>query len=490
MSSTLMQVLDTTIVNVALPNMQGSLGVTPDEITWVLTSYLVASAIVMPLTGYLTDRLGRKNYLLICIFGFVVASALCGAAHSMTEIVLFRLLQGIFGASLVPLSQAIMVDTFPPEQRGSAMAIWGVGVMVGPILGPTLGGYLTEIATWRWNFYINLPVGIISFLLAWYVVPDTQKKDRKMDWIGLALISIGIASLQFFLDRGNQDDWLDATSIRIAGILAVGGIIGFILYSLNGRINCVFDLRVFKDRNFSVGCFIMAVFGLGLFGTMVVLPQMLEGLMNYPVLATGLIMAPRGISGMISMMLVGKLINRYDPRLLIILGIFFSVVGTWAGTHYNLTINSFWIIWPLILQGLGMGLVFVPITTVAFATMPDSLRAEAAGIFSLVRTIGSSIGISIVATIYARHIQMAWNQLGGFIQPYNPQLHSYLQSTHLKLNDPTAISLLTRELAQQAQMISFVNVYDFIGWSFIVVLPLVFLIRKTKISKPAEPIEA
>ncbi|MHB1947096.1 MAG: DHA2 family efflux MFS transporter permease subunit [Gammaproteobacteria bacterium] len=490
MSATLMQILDTTIVNVALPHMQGAMGVTPDQITWVLTSYLVASAIVMPLTGYFTDRLGRKNYLLLCIFGFVVASALCGMAHSITEIVLFRLLQGLLGASLVPLSQAILVDVFPREQRGQAMAIWGMGVMVGPILGPTLGGYLTEVASWRWNFYINLPVGIISLLLAWYIVPNTPKVERKMDWIGLSLISIGIASIQFFLDRGNNEDWFDAVNIRIAALLAVGGIGGFIIYSLNGRIDSVFDLRIFKDRNFTTGCIIMAVFGLGLFGTMVILPQMLEDLMQYPVLMTGLVMAPRGISGMVSMMFVGKLINRYDPRLLIVIGIFLSALGTWAATSYNLTINTFWIIWPLLLQGLGMGLVFVPITTVAFATLPDKMRAEAAGIFSLVRTIGSSIGISIIATIYSRHFQMAWNQIGGFIQPYNPQLYSYLHSAHLKPNDPNAIGLLARELGRQAQMVSFLDVFAFISWSFIVVLPLVFLIKNQKSNHPVEAIEA
>lgn len=490
MSATLMQVLDSTIVNVALPHMQGALGVTPDEVTWILTSYLVASAIVMPLTGYFTDTLGRRNYLLICITGFVISSALCGVAQNMTQMVLFRILQGIFGASLVPLSQAIMTDIFPLEQRGAAMAIWGIGVMVGPILGPTLGGYITEMSSWRWNFYINLPVGAISLLLAWYLVPDTEKRARRMDWIGLILISTGIAATQFFLDRGTQEDWFKSRTICLAAFLGGSCLVGFCLYSLNGRMNAVFDLRIFKDRNFAVCSLILAVFGIGLFGTMVVLPLMLENLFNYPVLMTGLLMAPRGMSGMLSMMIAGKIINRFDPRLLITLGIILSIAGNWVGTHYNLMMSSFWIVWPLLVQGLGLGLVFVPISTVAFSTLSPSMRAEAAGIFSLLRTIGASLGISIIMTIYSRHLQMAWNQIGGFIQPYNPQLIVYLNSLHVKMNDPLAITALSTELSQQAQMMSFINVFAFISFSFVLMFPLVFLIKRTKIDKPTEVMEA
>lgn len=483
MSATFIQVLDSTIVNVALPHMQGSLGIPPDTATWILTSYLVSSAIVMPLTGYFADRLGKKKYLLICIAGFVVTSALCGAAHTITELVIFRLLQGAFGASLVPLSQAIMTDTFPPAERGSAMAIWGIGVMVGPILGPTLGGYITEVSSWRWNFYINLPVGIISFILAWYTLTESEIKQRKMDWFGLTLIAIAIAAAQFCLDRGTQDDWFEAASIRFSATLAICCFIGFLIYCLNGRLNSVFDLRVFRDRNFTLSSLILAVFGLGLFGTTAILPMMLENLLNYPVLMTGLIMAPRGISGMISMMFVGKLIRRYDPRILITVGVFLLLLGTWIGTSYSLMINSFWIVWPLLLQGFGLGLVFVPLSTVAFVTLPDDMRAEAAGIFSLLRTIGSSIGISIVASMFARHSQMAWNQIGGSINPYNPNVNAYLHNLHLQPTDPAAITLLAQELGQQAQMVSFVNVFAFITWSFVIMLPLIFLIKNNRVNQ-------
>jgi DHA2 family multidrug resistance protein len=480
MSATLIQVLDTTIVNVALPHMEGSLGATADEITWVLTSYLVASAILMPLTGYFTDKLGRKKYLLISIAGFVVASALCGAAINITQIVLFRLLQGAFGAALVPLSQAIMTDIFPEEERGTAMAIWGMGVMIGPVLGPTLGGYLTDIASWRWNFYINVPIGFISFLLAWYVVPDTEKKERRMDWLGLILISVCIGATQFFLDRGNQDDWLNSSTICIAVFLAIICFLGFLLHNLNNKQHVVFDLAIFNDRNFTIASIVMAMMGLGLFGTMVIAPMMLEKLFNYPVLTTGLVMAPRGLSAMISMMIVGKLIQRIDPRWLIISGILISGSGILIGTFYNLNLSPGWIIGPFLLQGLGLGMIFVPLSAVAFSTLPAKYRVEAAGLFSLLRTIGSSVGISIVMTLFTRQSQKAWNQLGGFITPYNPAVSHYLQPLHVTTSSPLAAHILAKTLAAQAQMVSFINIYAFITLSFLVMIPMVLLLKKPR----------
>lgn len=295
MAATLMQVLDTTIVNVALPHMQGSLGASPDEITWTLTSYLVASAIFMPLTGYFTDRFGRKAYLLLSIIGFTLTSALCGAATSIVQMVVFRLLQGIFGAGLVPLSQAILTDIFPDNERGKAMAIWGMGVMVGPILGPSLGGYLTDIASWRWTFYVNIPFGIAATLMVFHFVPDTLKKERKMDWIGMILIALAVGSIQYVLDRGNQMDWFAALDIRTATFLGLISLCGFIAYSIKNKSNALFDLSIFQDRNFVLSSLLLAILGLGMYGTMVIQPQMLQGLLNYPVLIAGLIMRPAGL---------------------------------------------------------------------------------------------------------------------------------------------------------------------------------------------------
>jgi MFS transporter, DHA2 family, multidrug resistance protein len=482
MSSTLMQVLDTTIVNVALPHMQGELGASSDQISWVLTSYLVASAIFMPLTGYFSDRLGRKHYLLVSIGGFMVASALCGISTNIGEIVLFRMLQGAFGAALVPLSQAIMSDAYPPEQRGHAMAIWGVGIMVGPVLGPTLGGWLTDLVSWRWTFYINVPVGALSLFLASQFVPDTEKKQRAMDWTGLALLAIGIGGIQYALDRGNQQDWFNARDIQLATVAGALGIASFIAHSLGTKIHPLFDIRIFKDRNFAASCLMIAALGLGMFGTIVMQPILLERLLEYPIMTAGLVMAPRGIATAISMAIAGRLVSRIDPRIMVSAGMIISAAGSYGMTHYSLYINNFWIIWPAFVQGLGMGLIFVPLSTIAYATLDRSRMAEAAGLFSLVRTMGFALGISVVTTLMTRQTQIVWNQLGGHVQKFNPAVTHYLQQLHLAPTDPRAAALLTSEVARQAQMTALVDVFQFITWSFILMLPLVLILRKRKAS--------
>lgn len=478
MAATLIQVIDTTIINVALPHMQGALSASSDEITWTLTSYLVSSAIFMPLTGYFADRFGRKKFLFICITGFTITSGFCGAATTLPQIVFFRLLQGVFGASLVPLSQAILADIFPPEDRGKAMAIWGLGVMVGPVIGPTLGGYLTDMVSWRWTFYVNVPVGLFTLSLI-HVIPDSQTRQRKMDWLGLLLISTAIGCMQYILDRGNQADWFAARSIRIATVLMLVGIVGFIIHNIRHKENVVFDLSIFKDRNFLLASFLLCIFCLSLYGTMVIYPLLMEGLLNYPALTAGLMISPRGISGMISMLIVGKLINRYDPRWLIALGIIVSIYGIHLSTQYSLQhVSMYWLIVPMTLQGFGMGLVFVPLSTVAFSTLANSKRTEAAGLFSLLRTIGGSIGISIVITLQTRNTQYFWNMLGGYITPYRWQVSEYLKPLHLSIFNPKGTMILAKEIAQQATMLSFINVLAFIMWCFVFMLPLVFLLKR------------
>ena len=481
MSATLMQALDTTIVNVALPHMQGALSASPDQISWTLTSYIVAAAIFMPLSGYFSDILGTKKYLLLCIGGFTFASALCGAAHSLTEMVIFRLLQGACGAGLVPLSQAILADVHSPKDLGKAMAIWGAGIMVGPILGPTLGGYLTDIANWRWTFYVNLPVGTLAFFLALQIIPDSLKKTRPMDWLEFIYLALAIGSLQFFLDRGNQDDWFNAISIKLALVLAVTGMICFLVRNLLGKNDhTVFNLRIFKDRNFTVSSLLMLILGAVLYGSLVIQPLLLEELLNYPVLTAGIIMAPRGISSMFSMIIAGKIINRVDPRLIIVIGIIVSALGMYAGTYYSSDIDWWWIVWPLALQGFGMGIIFVPLSVVAFSTLPEKYRVEAAGLFSLVRTIGYSIGIAITLTLFTRYNQIEWNRLGAFLQPYNPSVMHYLQPLHLQTGDHLAAKVLANELIKQSQMVSFVEIFSFIMWCFLAMLPLIFLLKNKK----------
>ena len=477
MAATVMQVLDMTIVNVALPDMMGSLSASTDQISWVLTTYLVASAVMMPLTGYMSDKLGRRRFLLLSIGGFVLASAMCGLAFNLSSILLFRIVQGIFGAALVPLSQAVMVDVFPLEERGKAMAIWGMGVMVGPILGPTLGGYLTEYFSWRWTFFINLPVGLLSFALAERYIPDTPRRERDMDWLGLFLASVAIACMQFVLDRGNQDGWMGSTTILSLTVLGVVSFIFFLVYALNTTRKPVFDVRMFKDKNFATGSFMILVMGLGLFGSMVIQPLYLEGLMGYPTLDTGLLMAPRGIASMFSMMLMGRLLGRVDTRLIVGAGILLTALGSHFMTYYNFNIDLFWIVWPAMVQGFGLGMIFVPISTVALSTLDTRLAAEGAGLFSLMRTLGSSVGISVATTLYTRGIQTDWNLLGGYIQPYNPQLRPYLETLHQAPDSPLGIQLLARELARQAQIVALTETFAIITLSVIAMLPLLFFLR-------------
>ncbi|MDH3354093.1 MAG: DHA2 family efflux MFS transporter permease subunit [Chromatiales bacterium] len=489
MSATVMQVIDTTIVNVALPQMQGQLNATPDQISWVLTSYLVASGIVMLLTGYFSDRIGQKRFLLLSIIGFTVSSLLCGISGSLSEIVSFRLLQGIFGAALVPLSQSIMVQIFPPEERGKAMAIWGVGVMVGPILGPTLGGWLTEALNWRWTFFINLPIGILSASLVWRSVSDTEIKKRDMDWLGLVLLAMGIGALQFILDRGNQDDWFEALSIQYATLVSVAGFLGFVWHGLTKHEHIIFDPAIFRDRNFTTASLLLAVFGLGLFGTLMLQPLMLENLLGYSAFDTGLMLAPRGIASMISMMLVGRLISRTDPRLLIILGMGVFSFGSWLTTLYSLNVTTAWIVLPAVIQGMGLGLVFVPLSTVAFSTLPPRLAADAAGIYSVMRTIGSSIGISIIATMMTNHAQVAWHNLDSNINRFNPAVNDYLRGLHMNSDSVAAPYILAQELGRQSSMLGMLDAFELVTWSFALMLPLVFFMRYQK-PQPRELKEA
>ncbi len=480
MSATLIQVLDTTIVNVALPHMQGQLGATTDQISWVLTSYLVSSAIVMPLTGYFSDTLGRKRFLLVSIAGFVAASALCGIARSLLEIVAFRLLQGVFGAALVPLSQAIMTEAYPREERGKAMAIWGLGVMVGPVLGPTLGGWLTDVASWRWTFYINVPVGALSFFLASAYVADTERRQRRMDWTGLALLGSGIAGLQYLLDRGTSQDWFAATDIRIAAAMGVVGVVGFVFWSLSRGRHALFDLHIFKDRNFAMACAFMAALGLGLFGGLVLQPVLLEGLLGYPITTTGIVMAPRGVATAIAMTLAGRILGKNDARYVIATGMALSAAGSFAMTRYSLDVNTFWIVWPAFLQGLGLGFIFVPLSTIAYATLERSRMAEAAGLYSLVRTIGAAAGISVVTTLLTRQAQVLWNELGAHVSRFNPALMDYLRPLHLSPDDPHALALLAAQIGRQAEMGAIVDVFKLTAWSFVAMFPLVFLLRRSK----------
>lgn len=476
MAATVVQVLDTTIVNVALPHMAGELSASTDQISWVLTSYIVAASIVMPMTGYLTDRLGRRRYLLVSIAGFVIASALCGIATSLPEIVLFRLLQGVFGASLVPLSQAIMVDSYPMHERGKALAIWGMGVMVAPILGPTIGGWLTETINWRWNFYINVPIGALSFMLAARHVPDTPVKARRMDWWGLVFLAMFIGGLQYVLDRGQQADWFSAVSIRVAAATLTAGLALFVGHSLWSKRDALFNLKMFADRNFAAASFVGGAMGLSLFGGMLLQPVLFESVLQYPTFDTGLAMMPRGVGSLLSMLIVGRLVGRVGAKPLIYFGIATGILGAWMMTNAGLDTSAKSMIVPLVLQGVGVGFVFVPLSAIAFSTLPKALSAEAAGVYSLVRSIGSSIGISIVSVSLTRGAQASWGALRSFVDPYRFEVQQYVDPLHLKARG-LGLAVIAQQTAVQAQMLGLLRAFWVIVASFVVMIPLVMMLR-------------
>lgn len=477
MLATVMVILDMTIVNVALPHMMGSLGATADQITWVLTAYIVMEAIFIPMSGYLAIRLGRRRLMLISITGFVIASALCGQAESLSEMVVFRLLQGAFGAAVIPLSQSIMVDSFPGDERGKAMALWGVGIMLGPILGPTLGGYITQHLEWRWVFYINVPIGAINLLMIARLVKPEKSHTQPFDWFGALLLALGIGSLQTMLDRGNQENWFESGMIVTLAIVSATGLIAFVLRSYS-RTDSVLQLQLLKDRNLALASFMMAVFGMGLFGTIALQPLMLERLFDYPAQTTGLVMAPRGLASAVGMFGVSRLINRLGAPRLVLVGLILAASGTWIMTRYNLDLSIGWFIWPSVLQGLGMGMIFVPLSTLVYETLPSSATDQGSAIFNLARTVGSAMGISIAATVLTRMTQVNWNSLSGHINPYSQQLQAWLSAKNLTMADPLAPKLLASELGRQASMLGFIDAFWFITIGFVLMAPLLLLLRR------------
>jgi DHA2 family multidrug resistance protein len=373
-----------------------------------------------------------------------------------------------------------MLQIFPGEQRGKAMAIWAMGVMVAPIMGPTLGGWLTEVISWRWTFYINLPVGILSFILALRYVADTPTKERRMDWLGFGTLALGIGALQLILDRGNQDDWFSSQNLVFAAIVSAISLVFFTVYTLTGKHHPLFDLRIFKDRNFLVASLIMTTIGIGFFGGMVLQSLFLQNFLGYPTFEAGLYMAPRGIASFFVMMFVGKFSGKIAPRIFILTGIFCSIAGNYLMTLFTGDISANDLIVPMVLQGMGMGLVFVPVSTLAFTTLPKATAAEAAGIYSLIRAVGSSFGIAILATYFSRSTQQTWSLMRGDITPYSEALRTYLAPLHLGVQDPQGIALAAKVVLHQAQNIGYIDAFWFATLNFVMMLPLLLLVRTPK----------
>ncbi|WP_252580962.1 DHA2 family efflux MFS transporter permease subunit [Legionella lytica] len=477
MLATVMQSLDTTIANVALPHMQGGMGATQEQISWVLTSYIVAAAIFTPLTGFLGDHFGRRRIFIWSVIGFTVASMLCGAAQTLPQIILFRLLQGIFGASLVPLSQSVLLDTYPPEKHGSAMAMWGMGVMVGPILGPSLGGWLTEYYNWRWVFYINLPFGIFAWLgLTMYLQENKLKLGKHFDIMGFAFLSIAIGALQLFLDRGESLDWLNSDEIIIEGLIGLICLYLFVAHILTSRSPFI-EPAMFKDRNFSVGLVFIFIIGIILLATMALMPPYMQGLLNYPVIDVGLLLAPRGLGTMTAMMIVGKLSGKVDTRYQIFLGLILTCYSLWMMTLFNADISGHDIVFSGVIQGLGLGFIFVPLSTLSFATLPTQYRNDGTALFSLLRNIGSSIGISIVMTKLAQSTQINHSAYANFITPFNMNLQQASQSGIYPLNSLSGLVSLNAEVTRQAVLMAYLQDFRFMMWLVLCALPLLFLLK-------------
>jgi MFS transporter, DHA2 family, multidrug resistance protein len=474
MLATMLQTLDSTIANVALPHMQGALSASQDEITWVLTSYIVAAAIATPLTGWLSARFGVKRLLAVSIAGFTIASALCGLSETLTQIVASRLLQGVFGASLVPMSQSILLDINPRERQGQAMAVWGMGVMVGPILGPTLGGWLTDSYNWRWVFFINLPIGVFALFGVLTFLPQRAPRlDAKFDLFGFATLGLAIGALQALLDRGEQLDWFGSLEIVAEALIAAISFAFFVVHTATSGPNTFFRYQLLKDRNFATGTLFIFVIGAVMYATRALLPPMLQNLMGYPVATTGFVTAPSGAGTMVSMLLAGRLLRRIDARLLLLAGFLTSAFALWQMMQYTLVLSASDIVWPGTIQGFGLGLVFVPLSALTFSTLTPDLRADGTATYSLMRNIGSSIGISIVQTLMTRGTQVAHVDLAANINAFNPAVQPLLaQGTRT-----SALALMNLTITQQAQMIAYLNDFKLMFVATLFVIPLVLLIR-------------
>ncbi|UHL66426.1 DHA2 family efflux MFS transporter permease subunit [Paralcaligenes sp. KSB-10] len=481
MLATIMQTLDSTIANVALPHMAGGLSASQDQITWVLTSYIVAAAIATPVTGWLSGRYGRKTIFLISIAGFTASSLLCGMSGNLLEIVGARLLQGVFGAALVPLSQAVMLDINPPERHARAMAVWGMGVMLGPVLGPTLGGWLTDNMTWRWVFLINLPVGILSFAGVYYYIHETGPKiSKRFDWFGFSLLAIAIGMLQLLLDRGEQADWFGSIEIRVEAVCAFIAFTFFVLHTATDGSDSFFNVKLLKDQNFVTGLAFYFLLGLLLYATRALLPPLLQTLLGYPVMTTGLVTAPSGLGTMLAMMCAGRLVGRMDSRLIVALGFGLTALSLWQMAGYTPQITEWDVAWPGFIQGMGIGFTSVPLTTMTFSTLDKRLRPEGTAIYSLSRNIGSSIGISVMQTMLVRNTVIMHSSLAAYVTAGTLMSRPDPLSGFFDMSTSVGRAGLDAVLQNQASFIAYLDDFRLMFWVTLASIPFLLLMRTKK----------
>ena len=487
MLTVVLQTLDMTIANVALPHMQGTMSATQDQISWVLTSYAVAMAIMTPPTAYLAGRFGRKPYIIFTVLGFILASMACGASTNLTEIVIFRVIQGMCGAALMPLTQAIMLDSYTLEQRGQTMAVFGLGVMVGPIVGPTLGSYLTETLNWRWVFYINVPIGIVSVLGMLAYLPSSEgNRKLKFDMFGFMLLSIGIATLQMVLDRGETKDWFTSTEIIIEFVVCCVAFYMFIVHMITAKDPFIHP-KLFADRNMVIGLLLIFLLGVNMLASMALLPPFLSNLKGYPVLDVGIVLAPRGFGTMMAMMVVGRLLTRMDARLIVLIGILSLAISLKVTSDFNLDIGMWPIMWTGVLQGFGLGFIFVTLSTVTFETIAPNLRTEATSMFSLARNVGSSIGVAIVMSFLANSIQVNHAVLSQNINPYNMALQMGQVSAFWNLTSPSGLAALEGEVMKQASTIAFLNDFRLMTYLTLLTIPMLLFLRKSGMHQRGRP---
>ncbi len=498
MFGTFMEVLDTTVVNVSLPHIAGNLSATPEEATWALTSYLVANAIVLPITGWLANYFGRKRLLMTAVVGFTTSSFFCGFAPSLAWLVTFRIIQGLTGGVLQPMSQSVMLEAFPPAQQGKAMGVWGLGIVVAPMLGPVLGGWLTDNYSWRWIFYVNIPVGIVSIIMTKLFIfdpPYIRRSAAKVDVWGIGMLAVGIGSLQLVLDKGQQEDWFSSNWITSLLVLSIVMLVVFIIHELRIA-NPVLHLRVFKERTYSAGVFLMTTLGFVLYGSLVLLPLFLQTVLGYPAIEAGIAMSPRGLGSFIAMPVVGLLTAKIDSRKLLSAGLLGGALTLFALGSLNLQVGYWDIFWPQFFQGICMGLIFVPLTTATMSRIPKEELGNAASLFNLMRNLGGSVGIAAIATMLSRSSQAQFNILGSHVSGFDlrvrtlfDQIRGGFVSHGMDFTTATnaAYAALSGMVQKQAVMVAFVQLFRLLALVFALVIPFVLIMKKPRTGQPAAP---
>jgi MFS transporter, DHA2 family, multidrug resistance protein len=491
MSCTFMEVLDTTVVNVSLPHIAGSMSATIDESTWVLTSYLVANAIILPLTGWLATFFGRKRLLMLSVIGFTAASFACGLAPNLKMLIFFRIVQGLSGGTMQPMSQAILLESFPPRDRGKAMAFWGLGIVVAPIFGPVVGGYLTDTYSWRWVFYVNLPVGVVALIMTRLFIFDPaylRRESRRVDYWGIGMLAVAIGALQIMLDKGEEEDWFSSEFILILAIIAAAAFIAFIIRELVTD-DPVVHLRVFLIRTYSAGVLLMTCVGFVLYGSMVLLPIMLQTLLGYPAVQAGIALAPRGIGSFLAMPLVGAILAKVGPRRVLACGLLGGAMTMFWFSSLNMDVGYWNIFWPQFVQGVALGCLFVPLTTITMDPIPKHEMGNATSIYSLMRNTGSSIGIATVTNILARRQQLYTNVLGGHVSPYSDQASSWLNQVRSGFlaagTDPTTATQRSYAavfglVQRHARMLAFVEAFRILAVVFLCLVPFILIMKEPR----------